>query len=270
MSKKHKGDGHGGEVHADERWLITYADMITLLLAVFIVMYALSDTNLRKFNAFAQSLSSAFNTDVFSGQTAFTVTGGVQTAPETGTKQTGVGFLDSETKAVQAAVEDFATEAGLGADVSITPLEHGFKIEITETVLFLPGRAHLTGDALGMLEQIAGSLRPLDGRLRVVGHTDNTPTSGALYADNYELSYARARAVMAYLVAAGLDESRFSIEGAAEFQPKVANDTAAHREQNRRVDILVLAPTESAAGSGEPTATSIVPSLAPIYEGTTP
>lgn len=263
MSKKHKGDGHGGEIHADERWLITYADMITLLLAVFIVMYALSDTNLRKFNAFAQSLSSAFNTDVFAGQEAFTVTSGQQTAPDSGSQQTGVGFLDAETKAVEAAVKDFATQAGLGADVNISPLEHGFKIEITETVLFLPGRAHLTGDSLGMLEEIAGSLRPLDADIRVVGHTDDTPTSGALYADNFELSYARARAVMEYLVAAGVDESRFSIEGAAEFQPKVPNDSIAHRQQNRRVDILVLAPTATTTtGDG---GTNIVPTLAPIW-----
>jgi chemotaxis protein MotB len=252
--RKHKGDDHG-DVHADERWLVTYADMITLLLAVFIVMYALSDTNLRKFNAFAQSLSSAFNTDVFSGSSQFTVSAGVQTAPETGEQEAGVGFVSGQTQALRAAIRDYAITHGLDGQVSVTEVDEGVSIKITAGVLFAPGRARLLPEYLGLLQRTAESLAPMAGVVTVIGHTDDLSPDGALYADNFELSVARALTVLDFMREAGVPERRLRVMGAAEHEPLVPNDTDAHREQNRYVEIRVraddpggIAPSDDAAG----------------------
>jgi chemotaxis protein MotB len=264
MAKKHKSGDHG-DIHPDERWLITYADMITLLLAVFIVMYALSDTNLRKFNAFAQSLSSAFNTDVFSGTDAFTVSSGEAVAPGTGQVDSGNGVIASEARTVQAAVNDYAIRQGLGGTVTVDQVAEGIAIRIQAGLLFQPGRARLDDASIGLLEQVASTIRPLPQNVRVVGNTDDTPTSGALYADNFELSTARAMSVLRFLVAAGIDEERVSVGGAGQYNPLVPNTSSENRARNRRVDILVLYPPTTTTGTNDPK--SIVPSLAPITGG---
>jgi chemotaxis protein MotB len=264
MSKKRKGGEHG-EIHPDERWLITYADMITLLLAVFIVMYALSDTNLRKFNEFAQSLSSAFSTDVFSGSSNFTVTNGEEVAPGTGQLDSGAGLLSQEARTVQAVVNDYAIRQGLGKDVSVQQVPEGVVIRIRSTLLFQPGRARLAEGSLELLEKIAATIAAETQQqgIRVVGHTDDTPTTGALYADNFELSTARATAVLRFLVEAGLADSRMSVEGDGQFKPVYPNDSEEHRAANRRVDILILyppTPQSTDAGGG-----TVTPSLDPVF-----
>ena len=261
MARKRKGDGLGSEIHADERWLITYADMITLLLAVFIVMYALSDTNLRKFNAFAQSLSSAFNTDVFSGQDQFTVSTGEVMAPAAGSTDSGNGVLGSDARTVQAAVNDYAIRQGLGAGVSVDQVPEGIAIRIQAGLLFQPGRARLDDASVGLLAQVASTIGPLTQNIRVVGNTDDTPTSGALYADNFELSTARAMSVLRFLAAAGIDEARLSVGGAGQYNPLVPNTSAENRARNRRVDILVLYPAVSASPAP---VQAVVPTLSPI------
>jgi chemotaxis protein MotB len=264
MARKHKGGDHG-DIHPDERWLITYADMITLLLAVFIVMYALSDTNLRKFNAFAQSLSSAFNTDVFSGSTSFTISTGQESAPDTGTHDSGSGVVGQQAQTVKAVVNDYAIREGLGNAVDVEQVPEGIAIRIRSTLLFEPGRARLADGSLGLLEKIAETIKAdtTDQGIRVVGHTDNTPTSGALYVDNFELSTARAMSVMRFLQSAGIAPERLSVEGDGEYKPLHPNDTEEHRAANRRVDILILyppVPVDGTPGGGN----SIVPSLEPI------
>ena len=264
MAKKHKGDH--GDIHPDERWLVTYADMITLLLAVFIVMYALSDTNLRKFNAFAQSLSSAFSTDVFSGNTSFTVTTGQERAPDTGSLDSGGGVMSQQAQTVQAVVNDYAIRKGMGNEVSVEQVPEGIAIRIRSTLLFQPGRARLADGSLDLLGKIADTIRADTGDqgIRVVGHTDDTPTSGALYRDNFELSTARAMSVLGFLSSAGIGAERLSVEGDGEYRPLYPNDTEAHRAANRRVEILVLYPpaTRTPTSSGE---TPVTPSLNPVF-----
>lgn len=260
MSKKHKGDGHG-EVHADERWLITYADMITLLLAVFIVLYALSDTNLRKFNAFAQSLSSAFNADVFSGTSQFTISAGEEMAPETGQQATGVGFVSGQTASLKAAIKDYAVTHGLGGDVSVTAVDEGVSIKITAGVLFAPGRAKLLDVYVGLLQRTAESIVPLPGVVTVVGHTDDLSPDGALYADNFELSVARAMTVMAFLRESGVAESRLRVAGAAQYEPIFPNDSDEHREKNRYVEIRVRDDSATVVPGLEP----VAPSFNPVF-----
>lgn len=264
MSKKHKSGDHG-DIHADERWLITYADMITLLLAVFIVMYALSDTNLRKFNAFAQSLSSAFNTDVMSGATQITVTEGQATTPDQGTTQPAVGYVGSEAATLQATIKDYAIKKGIESGVSVIVVPNGVAIRISGDLLFQPGRATLAPEAGGLLDVFASNLQLGQGQvIRVEGNTDSTPVSGPLFADNFELSSARALAVLHFLEGAGVDPSLLSLagNGATKPLPGIAPTDPA----NRRVEIYLIKP-EQDYSAPTPVVPSIGPSFNPVFGG---
>jgi chemotaxis protein MotB len=253
-------DDEHATAHADERWLITYADMITLLLAVFITLYALSDTNMRKFVAFAQSLSAAFNTDVFQGSQAFTVTTGQETAPDVGSLDAGQGIVASDYRAISALVSDVAIAGGLVGQVEVARVPEGISIRVSSSLLFPSGRAQLAPRALDLVDRIAQVLAPLPNPLRIEGHTDDQPPVGSEFRDNWELSAARAVAVLERLVADGLTPSRLSAAGYGQYRPLVPNTDAVARARNRRVDILILYPP---AGQPAPSAGIASPSAVP-------
>ncbi|MFN8629843.1 MAG: flagellar motor protein MotB [Chloroflexota bacterium] len=258
MSKKHKGDH--GDIHPDERWLITYADMITLLLAVFIVMYALSDTNLRKFNAFAQSLNAVFSNDIFAGSTQFTVSEGQASSAQSGTKSPGSGYLGSEAETMRATVQNLAIKNGLGAQVEVSVSKTGLALHFDAGLVFEPGRATVDASSepflaqVAQLVQTAASVVP-DAQIRVEGNTDSSPVSGPFYADNWELSAARAMTVLHYLVnPGGISANRLVAVGNGANVPLPGKDPS--DPANRRVEISVIFPDQSSSASpdasGEP------------------
>lgn len=246
MSGRKKHAEHG-EVHPDERWLVTYADMVTLLLAVFIVLYALSDTNVRKFTAFAQSVSAAFSTDVFRGTQAVTITNGEDVEPSVGNFDSGAGVVSNDFKTVNASVSDYIIGRGLDGTVSVDQVPDGFAIRIKDALLFQPGRTALEPRSTEVLQWIASTIAGYPNRIRIEGNTDDIPPAGPLYADNWELSTARALAVLHVLVQAGIDPARLAAAGRAEFNPLVPNTSEADRATNRRVDLLILYPSSSTA-----------------------
>jgi len=244
MSRRRGASDHG-EFHVDERWLITYADMVTLLLAVFIVLYALSDTNVRKFNEFAQSVSAAFSTDIFKGTQAITVTSGQDSAPETDSFDAGSGVLSTDQRTIEATIKDYAVEQGVGGQVSVDRVPEGIAIRIRDALLFASGRARLDPRSSGLLEKVMDAVRPLPNMLRVEGHTDDEQPDGPFYTDNWRLSAERATAVVEAMVAAGIEPSRLAAAGYGEFQPIVPNVDLASRTRNRRVDVLILYPKDA-------------------------
>jgi chemotaxis protein MotB len=250
MSKKRHTEH--SEIHPDERWLITYADMVTLLLAVFIVMYALSDTNVRKFTAFAQSVSAAFNTDVFEGSAPTTVTSGVDTAPDPGTTTSSAGLIASDYKSVAATIKDYAITQGVDGSVDVDKVPEGIAIRIRDALLFEPGRARLTDASKAVVTRIAATIAGLPNQIRIEGNTDDIAPSGPLFTDNWQLSTARSLAVLDTLVETGVSPSRLSAAGRAEFNPLVPNVDEASRARNRRVDFLILYPQSSIAGPQAP------------------
>jgi chemotaxis protein MotB len=268
MSKKHKG-GHD-DIHPDERWLITYADMITLLLAVFIVMYALSDTNLRKFNAFAQSLNAAFSNDVMSGATQFTVTEGQATSPDNGNKAPGVGYLGTEAETMKATIKNMVIQKGLDAQVTISTSENGLSLHFDANLLFQPGRATLDETSSTFLASIAemvatASKKVPSAMVTVVGNTDSSPVSGPFYADNWELSAARALTVLHFLASNGTDPARLVMAGNGANVPLdgVPTDSA----QNRRVEIDLVIPAAAPSATPSAPVESIAPSFNPVFGG---
>ena len=259
MARRRRSDQADAEFHQDERWLITYADMITLLLAVFIVLYGLSDTNLRKFAVFAESVSAAFSLDVFTGSRTVTITNGSPTTPQDQSLATGEGVIGSDERAIEASLKDFAISQGVGSQLTVERIPEGIAIRIGDALLFASGRSKLDGRSNALVGLLSKTLGPLPNRLRVEGHTDDTPPVGDGASDNWVLSTDRALAVLDAMVAAGIAPARLSAAGYAEFQPIVANTDDQSRARNRRVDILVLYPP---AGSG-PFDSGPVPTFSP-------
>ena len=255
MGRRKKRGADGGHENA-ERWLLTYADMITLLMVLFVVMYAISTTDVRKFTVLAQSFSAAFNTDVFDGSQPITVTSGVETAPDLGQYDSGLGVVASDFRSVNASVRDAAIATGLGNEIQVTKVPEGIAIQIDSTLLFQSGRATLDPKDIAVLAQLDGVVKPLPNKLRVEGHTDDLPPDGLFFADNWQLSTGRALAVLEQMRVDGIDQSRLSAAGYGEFDSLVPNTSDANRAKNRRVDILILYPPEDAQPSSSPSASA--------------
>jgi chemotaxis protein MotB len=254
---------HGPETPHEnsERWLLTYADMITLLMVLFVVMYAISNTDVRKFTLLAQSFASAFNTDIFQGSQAVTITEGESSPAKVYQFDAGSGIVASDFRAVNATVRDYAITQGLAGDVAVDRVPEGIAIRISATLLFPSGRARLDAASLEVLARIEKIVAALPNSLRVEGHTDDLPPTGPFYQDNWELSTARALAVLNELRVLGIASERLSAAGYSGYRPLTPNTDDAARARNRRVDILILYPNEpsSPAATEAPFAPGVIP-----------
>jgi chemotaxis protein MotB len=270
----HAGSRRGGAAHAeehpDERWLLTYSDMITLLMALFIVMWAVSSVNTTKFAQLKASLHSAFSGKVLenpgavlTGSTApFEQPGTPVTPINPSTAMSGQAFsmtrisasitqsakdADLENlKALQQRVRQYAAKHGFAQDVATTIQERGLVVHVlTDGVLFDSGSAVLKPAGLTLLGEIGHLIDQPDvvNPVSVEGNTDAEPIHSALYPSNWELSTARANAVLEFLLGAGLKESRASVVGYGAQKPIASNSTASGRRRNRRVDIVILRRT---------------------------
>lgn len=276
-----------------ERWLITYADMITLLLVMFIILYSTANTDLEKFKALAESMAEGFGATSTSGATSgkssgteqgtspvYDTSGGgdkpVELFPENQTPieifdfaqmLEGTGDGNGLAAQLEQLVEQAAREAagelqGLGAKAEVSYNERGILISIfPDQILFDSGSARLKPGFKAILAQLAPSLARLPNTIEVAGHTDNLPISTGVYPSNWELSAARAGAVIRYLGLSGIPAARLAAAGYAETRPVATNTTRQGRARNRRVELLVL----RAAGDRLPPAWT--PQRAPGADG---
>lgn len=276
MAKKKKHEEHEG--HANhERWVLSYADILTLLLALFIVMFAISKVDQKKFEEFARGTAESFgqaNLALQGQQGNLSGTNGIledatgqeAKAPSDETfadaPMTNQEALNRE-KARQAAAEaqkasleklrdQIAAQLkakGLSDAVKMVVDERGLVVNIvTDKVLFDNGKADLRADGTKVLDLIAPIVEGLPNQITVEGHTDNVPISGT-YPSNWELSTARATVVLRRLVAEGVPAKRLSASGYADQRPLGSNATDAGKSRNRRVAIVVL-PLVSLTGTG--------------------
>jgi len=240
------GGGHGGGGASEERWLLTYADMITLLMVFFIVLYSMAQIDARKYQQVAESLHRAFGVSEGSVISLGIGKGGGESEAE----PAPIAFEDLPPR--QRDYLDISTElasqvsaAGLGADVSVTTNVEGILISVSESLLFAPGSTVLQSEAQATLDRIAAVLRPLPNAIRVVAYTDDVPTEYPFYISNWELSAARAVVIVRYLSEeAGIAPERLMAAGQAEYHPLFPNDTREHRARNRRAEIVVIYPME--------------------------
>lgn len=238
------GGGHSGA--SEERWLLTYADMITLLMVFFIVLYSMAQIDVKKYQKVAASLHRAFGVGDGSIFSAGIGRGGGEGEAE----PAPIAFDDLPPR--QRDYLDISTElasqvsaAGLGADVSVTTNIEGILISLSESLLFAPGSTVLQPQARETLDRIATVLRPLPNDIRVVAHTDAVPTDNPFYPTNWELSVARAVVIVRYLSEeGGIAPERLMAAGQAQYHPLYPNDTREHRARNRRAEIVVIYPIE--------------------------
>lgn len=276
MARKHKHEEHANH----EAWAIPYGDLITLLLAFFVVMYAVSSVNEGKYRVLADSLSTAFggpprtlepiqigNKPEKGTQTESlfkTVTlrgfeqersglqpdmpgarmggdqpapgGAQQPAPSDSAARESTENLRRMADAVQQAMQGLIEQKL----VLVRRTEQWLEIEIATDILFASGVARIAADAEPVLDRLAGILAPFPNVLRIEGHTDNVPIATREFPSNWELSAARAASVVHLFMRRGVGAERMTVVGMGEYHPVGDNGTAAGRNRNRRVVIVVL------------------------------
>lgn len=239
MGRKQKGGGGDEGGPSMERWLLTYSDMITLLMIFFIMMYVMSNVNMQKFQSLAASLSY-----VLKGETS----GMFQ---DTGPSMiSGEGIEATQLALAQKEIQKFLEEHGLTRQVTVHEEERGVVVSFQEMVLFQRGSANLTPEASAIISQIGLILSKLPHFIRVEGHTCNLPIYTAQFPSNWELSAARATNVVKELITTSkIPSDHLSATGYGENRPRYSNDSETNREKNRRVDILIL---KSKYGEVEP------------------
>jgi chemotaxis protein MotB len=281
MARKHKHEEHANH----EAWAIPYGDLITLLLAFFVVMYAMSSVNEGKYRVLSDSLVAAF-----------------QGSPRTlepvqvGEKQVGSGadinmtivqqsMLEGQPREMletpqlqsadfvrihsgQASIDEAEAERQRAAERQLDSVAHEVEtamakliadqviavrrrgqwveVEIRTDILFPSGVATLSAPAGTALGQLAAALKPFPNTIRVEGHTDNRPIRTSAFPSNWELSSARAASVVHLFTRAGIDPRRLAVIGLGEYRPAQSNDTVEGRNANRRVLLVIL------SGQGKP------------------
>jgi chemotaxis protein MotB len=229
--------GGGGELESagGMRWLLTYADMITLLLALFIILFAISTISKVKLQRLATDISAGFSSiDAINNPPNGGTTGSEQ-------GQTQEANMASATQ-MKASLDKYIAKQKLQAKVSTRLDKQGLIITLlSDKTYYDSGSAELRPETKQLLDAVAHQLRSAKNDVRVDGYTDNVPIATSIYPTNWELSAARASGVTRYLVEHDqLSPARISLAGYGEFHPKYPNDTDSHRQQNRRVDIVIL------------------------------
>lgn len=256
MAKKKKKQGEGEGGGGMERWLLSYADFITLLMVFFVVMYAMSRIDTQKYSAMANSLSVVLTGKAMSvldaqGPSAVPGQSGQQVKEGPGQNPANQGQLDEVKKMINEFIknkdQEAAKQAGntevkkLSDNIIIYEQERGLVISFKDTLLFASGSDQLTPRAREIISGVGSALRQIPNYIRVEGHTDDLPINNGQFASNWELSVMRAANVVHVLSEdAGLAPDRLSIVGYGQYRPLVANDDNLSRAMNRRVDIVIL------------------------------
>jgi chemotaxis protein MotB len=208
-------------VEPHERWMISYADLVTLLFTLFVVLYAAADHNRAR-------------------QVAEAVSAAVSNYPAA-TDGSGVLPGSNAVNDARAAMERaFAANPNLRARARIIGTKDGFTVSLAEAGFFAPGEATVRDDAQSLVAVVADAVRDSPAQLRIEGHTDSTPIATSRYPSNWELSSARASVVLAQFIARGIPPARLSLAGYAGERPVAANETPEGRALNRRVDLVIL------------------------------
>jgi chemotaxis protein MotB len=268
---RRKRGGHAAEPENEERWLLTYADMLTLMFALFMVLFSISSVNISKFKTLQESLKSAFSGSILSGGHSIMQSGSESTSKHTpatapvpaiipitpnvpslrntNAQQIGNAMVSAsgtiaEQKSFEALkrrLDAYAHSHGFSKSVVSNITRQGLVVRVlTDNLLFTSGSATLksTGDPL--LDEVAHLLN-VDRKnpITVEGFTDSVPIHTAQFPTNWQLSASRAVNVLLYLTTHGVDRGRLNAAGYADLHPIASNATSTGRAHNRRVDIVL-------------------------------
>ncbi len=223
-------------------WMITYSDLMSLLLTFFILLYSMSNIDAAKFKSISQSLQG-----VLSG---LGYTHIIETPDNPPTLSDEILDLDDSSNMnnikegillMHERVSDYVSQEGLDAKVTVRMNKRGVFVDINEAILFDPGSAKIKESGIQVLKKLEGLINDFENELVIEGHTDDVPMRTALYPSNWELSTARAVSVLRYLSEVeGVDPKRLSAVGYGEYRPMVPNNSVENRSINRRVNILII------------------------------
>lgn len=212
MKQSRKENFKGREPDVRDRWMVSYADLVTLLLALFIVLYAASDKQR------AAAVASSFKAEYASGD----------------------GILDGKSdKDKQSLAESILSEPLLVQHSKLTKTKTEITLSLNEAAVFEPGSSDVSPESVETIKLLASKLAAANGRIRIEGHTDSLPISNQRFRSNWELSTSRAASVLMLLVQHGVPPERLSASGYGGFRPVAENSTTEGRRLNRRVDVVV-------------------------------
>ncbi len=272
-----------------ERWLITYADLITLLTVMFLTLYSFANADLEKFQKLAGSLASSFeNVGILPGTkpappqvgggdgilAAFETQVGETLASGLGTRSGAQGISDVDVDAERDAdfkyisneIAEIVTARGLSDRVSVEQNQEGIVINLAGDLLFLNARPDLRPESFPVLDGVADILKDLPNQIRVEGHTDAIPPQNPEYPTNWHLAGARALAVLQFLEQFGdLERDRLHYQAWADLRPVADNATLDGRLKNRRASIVILYPDRRSLveGTGDARRVEPPPLIAP-------
>ncbi len=225
-------------------WLNSYADLVTLLWTFFILLFALSVINAKKFQAGVGSLQSAFG--VMSGGTG--IIDGGSSSPQLSLIARELAQMEMVGLKFQEEIEN----AGLADKVSVEMDPRGLIFRFADSVLFDLGSADIRSDAMAVLDKVGKLIATVEYDIRIEGHTDNWPISTVRFPSNWELSTGRAASVVRFFIEnLGFSPVKLEAAGYGQERPIASNDTAEGRQKNRRVDVVLLRPS---LGEAEPPA----------------
>ena len=237
------------EFENHERWMVSYADFVTLLFAFFVVMYAISSVNEGKYRVLSDSMVQAFRSiDNQPGATVVTPpkSASALVTPVISHQPKANPELEAKRAEYRQRMRDMAEEVKRvlaplvrGGQVRVTEGIHGISIEINASALFSPGEAQLGVEAVRALRAVAEVIAKGSFPIRVEGHTDTLPISTPYFPSNWELSAVRASSVVRLFVESGVAPARLTAAGYADQRPVADNSTAEGRARNRRVTILI-------------------------------
>lgn len=263
-----------------ERWLVSYADFITLLFAFFVVMYAISSINEGKYRVMSDSIVDAFKNAPTSEKPIVLPTpmpqnsekGTLQMQPIPTKSQPSLGLEDvqrqarrAQMKAVANNLLDVMDPLVKSGQVKVTESNRGISVEINASLLFAEGQAVLNANTVGVLRAVAQVLAKDTHQIQIEGHTDSLPIASAIFPSNWELSSARASSVTRLFIENGVAPQRVVVIGFAANRPVDTNETAEGRGRNRRVTVMILAEKE-----GEQVDTTLDPDIRPAAPSIVP
>lgn len=249
-----------------ERWLVSYGDFITLLFAVFVTLYAMSQTDKKKVDQVAASYRSAFGITSGAGSSSSNILSSNELMPipsldalprqivrpkrtneDSENKQKAVDLVKKpqvtadEFQDIKKAIRVTLKPLQLAGDVEVEESSRGLVIRLEEEAFFDPGSAAVKPESYPLLGKIARAILPYGDQIRIEGHTDNTPIATARYKSNWELSLARATSILhIFLTNYDFSPVNLAIAGYGQYRPIAGNDTDEGRRRNRRVDIVLL------------------------------
>ena len=223
-------------------WMATFADLVTLLMVFFILLFAMGTIEEQKWKLIKESLKDAL------GQDEVPKAGtreGLDVLKEAVLEEKTIHAVDEvgamvakEVSDIASEVEEFVYKNKLAGQVEVSSDERGAIITLSDTVLFPAGKARMTFTGSEIIKEVFSLLKQFDYDVKIEGHTDNIAIRTAQFPSNWELSAGRAADVARMLVQAGFPPEKLSIEGFAQYRPKVPNDSVKNRGINRRIEIV--------------------------------